>query len=319
MSKGIDDNISYATATWSPAVGCSHLSPGCDHCLAARQASRGLHAPGRPSPWLDDEGQPLAARGRWTGQVRCYPERLKIPLHWKKPRRVLVPIMGDLFHPEVPFEFIDEVFEVMAATQRHTYLVLTKRPGRMLEWYRTVRSRRPIPGHGVCTGESPFCIGDRCPGHDASVGYCGSPWPLPNVLLGTSVEDQERADERLPLLLQCPAVGHWASLEPLLGPVRFDHIGNALFDRRAAIRRAMNGPAMLNRDQAESCIAYPELSFIALGAETGPGARPMDLNWARQVRDDCIKAGVSFFYKRGSDGSRFLDGRKWERFPEVAA
>lgn len=173
--------ISWTDETWNPTVGCSRVSPGCDNCYAIRVAARGMQ----------DAHRGLTRDGDWTGEVRCLPDRLDTPLRWKKPRRVFVDSMSDLFHPDVPEKFIADVFDVMAChgpIARHTFQVLTKRPQRM----RAILARWA-----------------------ADEGYVGAP----NVWLGTSIENQRYADMRIPHLLATPAVVRFLSVEPLLGPV----------------------------------------------------------------------------------------------------
>lgn len=160
-------SIEWATDVWNPVTGCSKVSEGCRHCYAERVAGRF---------WGD----------RKFTDVRVHPERLDQPLHWKKPRRVFVNSMSDLFHPVVDDDFIEDVFRVMARTPQHTYMVLTKRPEQMRAWFE---------------------------GYDAVR-------PLPNVWLGVSVENQKAADERIPMLLGTPAAVRFVSCEPLLGPVK---------------------------------------------------------------------------------------------------
>ena len=197
--------IEWTDETWNPISGCSRVSPGCEHCYAERMDHRLRGVAGEEwRPWT----APNAAYN-----VRLYPERLEAPLRWRKPRRVFVNSMSDLFHEEVPDEYIDRVFAVMALCPEHVFQVLTKRPERMRD-YLSESPRVPTSTEyrvdeamdGIC-GER----GWHSPGLQA--------WPLPNVWLGVSVEDQRRADERIPLLLETPAAVHFLSCEPLLGPI----------------------------------------------------------------------------------------------------
>lgn len=214
-------NIEWTDATWNPVIGCTPVSSGCLNCYAATMARR-LEAMGKPEyapkecwdpPSSNADGSDARpaklthtiriaevrnGRAVFTGDVRTLPERLTEPLHWKKPRRVFVNSMSDLFHEAVPFEFVDRVFAVMALCPQHTFQVLTKRPERMAEYL------------GGLTGYDTLRM-ERVGGGRPLDG-----WPLPNVWLGTSVEDQNAADERIPHLLRCPAAGRFLSLEPLL-------------------------------------------------------------------------------------------------------
>lgn len=174
--------IEWATDQWNPVTGCSKVSQGCKHCYAEREWPR-LAAP---------RAKPNIYTGRAFTDVKCHPEKLDIPLRWNKPRRIFVNSMSDLFHEDVPHDFIVEIFEVMAQASWHTFQVLTKRPERMRD----------------------FFLGSSGAGANVE--------PLPNVWLGVSCEDQTTADERIPLLLQTPAAVRWVSAEPLLGLIDLD-------------------------------------------------------------------------------------------------
>ena len=341
-----DTKIEWATKVWNPLRGCSKVSEGCRNCYAIRQARR-FSGSGQPYEGLTER---TAVGPNWTGKVRLVPEMLGEPFKWRNPERVFVNSMSDLFHPEVPFDYIDEVFAVMALATQHTFMILTKRPDRMLEWFKSVGSRRPIPGHRVSTGDSPFCTGGACKTHDAEVGYCGSPWPLPNVWLGVSVENQEAADERITLLLQTPAAVRFLSCEPLLGPISIPHVIMEMIDWGDGPREWGDGAGIIN--------------WIIAGGESGPKARPMNPDWVRSLRDQCQATGVAFHFKQWGEwmpdpdvvftprnidnigwftpdgfapddvgaqyngeeyihrigkkaAGRLLDGREWNEFPEV--
>ncbi len=223
--------------TWNPTTGCTKVSPGCAHCWAERMARR-----------LQGIGQPRYARGF---AVTTHEDLLEKPLHWVKPRLVYVSFMGDLFHDEVPDEFIARVFDVMARCPDHRFHLLTKRPERLAR------------------------IGPRLP------------WPS-NVWAGVTVEDtahQWRAD----LLRRVPAAVRYLVFEPLLGPV--------------------------------DDLDLRDIDWVILGGESGPGARPLHVDWVRSVRDQCIAAGVPFYFKqwggvRRKDAGRELDGRLWTQRPQ---
>lgn len=180
--------IAWTEETWNPVTGCSKVSPGCANCYAeaiARRFNADVF-----KPWLPENAE---------YNVQTRPERLDAPLHWRKSRRVFVNSMSDLFHEQVPDEFICDVFAVMARTPQHTYQVLTKRPERMWEF---------------CSREAHWWGNRAGIAHRADYGK-----PLPNVWLGVSVENQHWADERIPVLLRTPAAVRFISAEPLLGPV----------------------------------------------------------------------------------------------------
>jgi protein gp37 len=194
-------SIEWTEKTWNPVTGCWPVSPGCAHCYAMAAAARlvNLGAAGKAyvgTVKLDDVGKPLlGSRARWTGTVRCHPDRLDQPRRWKKPRRVFVNSMSDLFHEDVPFEFVDGVFDAMEACPRHTFQILTKRPERMLE-YMQIRAE----AEGVMT----------------EVGIVWRDLP-DHVWLGTSVENLDAFAERVPVLSGTWAGLRFLSCEPLLG------------------------------------------------------------------------------------------------------
>lgn len=224
--------IEWTDETWNPVSGCEKVSEGCRNCYAETIAHRFWGS--RP-----------------FREVRCHPERLERPLHWKKPRRVFVNSMSDLFHEDVPDEFIDQVFAVMALTPQHSYQILTKRPERMLQ-------------------------------------YCQ--WPLPNCWTGVSIEDQVTADKRIPILLRTPAAVRWISAEPLLGPVDLTAITvghenwNAL-DRREAMDAEPGSPNTI-------------LDWVVLGGESGPQARPCNVDWIRSLVQQCRSETIPVFVKQ---------------------
>jgi protein gp37 len=281
--------IEWTDATWNPLRGCARVSQGCKHCYAERVAAR-FSGPGQPY-----EGLIHPTTKGWNGSIKLIPEALQIPWRWSRGRRIFVNSMSDLFHEDVPFEFIAAVFFVMAHTTRHTYQVLTKRPARMLAFFRWVDEGR---GSFEDDRISDVAMADPAikalgwepakqagGGHKGSGGYdnCGPAWPYENVWLGVSVEDQATADERIPLLLQCPAEVRWISAEPLLGPVDLRQAMHAW--RRSTGIESLKGPA-------------PMLHWVVAGGESGPGARPMHPAWARSLRDQCAAAGVPFLFKQ---------------------
>jgi protein gp37 len=248
------NKIGWCDQTWNPVTGCNKISPACDHCYAERMAKR------------------LAGRGGYPSddpfRVTFHADRLGQPSKWKKPKRIFVVSMGDLFHEDVPRSAIYQVFGAMHHCTRHTYILLTKRPAAMkefLQWYASDPRRT---------------------------------WPLSNVWLGVTVEDQQRADERIPLLLRCPASVRFVSIEPMLGPVdlaRIDFGGAGVqnvLDCRVSAWAQRNGIEKLNG-----------IDWVIAGGETGPGARPAAPDWFRGIRDQCQEAGVPFFFKGGGDWS----------------
>lgn len=255
--------IEWTEVTWNPIVGCSLASPGCTNCYAMRFAGTRLgHV-----PKYDGLTQPAKLGPVWTGKLALDKKALLAPLGWKRPRMVFVNSMGDLFHDHIPDEWIDRVFAVMALCPQHTFQVLTKRSARMRNY---CQSRFETEWGSEQLWEAIEDLSDRGGEHDA---------PLPNVWLGVSVEDQQRADERIPDLLATPAAVRWISAEPLLGPV---NITDAMWAREDR----------LLEDMAAT------IDWVVVGGESGPGARPMHPDWARSLRDQCAAADVPFFFKQ---------------------
>ncbi len=230
--------IEWTEATWNPVRGCTKVSPGCHHCYAEAFAERFRGVPGHPFERGFD--------------LRLVPDKLAEPLHWKRPRMIFVNSMSDLFHEQIPLQYIQEVFQVMLEAHWHTFQILTKRSRRLLEVARDL------------------------------------PWP-PNVWMGVSVESASYST-RVDDLLLVPASVKFVSAEPLLGPI--------------------------------PSIPLDGIDWVIVGGESGVHARPMNLDWAREIRDLCQGRGVAFFLKqlggrrgkRGGDAA-LLDGRRWRQWP----
>jgi protein gp37 len=277
-----DTKIEWATRVWNPTRGCRRVSPGCENCYAERQAIR-HSGPGRPY-----EGLVVLGRHgpRWTGEGRFLPNKLDEPLRWAGHQRVFVDSMSDLFYEGFHDDEIAAVFGVMAACPQHDFLVLTKRPERARAWFGSIGSAGWAERR--CHSAAALWMRNGLP-HPRD-----NTWPLPNVWIGVSVEDQERADERIPLLLQLPAAVRFVSAEPLVGPVDLSPYlaGARLVPRPASLDpRAATYPARL-------AVPAPRLDWVIVGGESGPGARPMDLQWARQVVQACAAGGVPCFVKQ---------------------
>lgn len=271
--------IEWTDATWNPITGCSVVSAGCKHCYAMKLAGTRLqHHPSRAGLTVDTKAGPV-----WTGEVRFNEQWIDQPLRWSKPRMVFVCAHADLFHPSVPLEWVDKVFAVMALAKRHTFQVLTKRPERMREYLADLHpgSKRVL---SIRTATAPF------------MALAGNPawpirFPLPNVWLGVSVEDQAAADDRIPMLLDTPAAVRWISAEPLLGPVDLNRI---LVNQE----RGFHGSAL--HEQHDDCYyqSNAQLDWVVVGGESGHGARPMQGDWVRKIRDQCAEAGVPYLFKQ---------------------
>jgi protein gp37 len=289
--------IEWTDATWNPVTGCTKLSQGCDHCYAQTFAERFRGVSGHHF----ERGFDLQLR----------PGKLDLPLRWRKPRRVFVNSMSDLFHADVPDEYIARVFAVMALTPQHTYQVLTKRHARM----RSLLSSAAF-GHLVAEQGREHLVGS---GQDwLAVGAMLASKPLPNVWLGVSVETQQWADIRIPTLLDTPAAVRFLSCEPLLGPLNLSRwLGVEFYDsfgwgeELCASLAGRVGPAR-------------GLHWVIAGGESGPGARRLDPEWVRDLRDQCTAAGTPFLFKQWGGrtpkaGGRELDGRTWDQYPTGTA
>jgi len=291
--------IEWTDTTWQVTTGCARVSPECGDlrggCYAERMAWRLSHNPATPqyqgTVRMTDHGP------RWTGVVRPFADDLAAPLAWKKPRRVFVDSMSDLFHDDVPDEFIAAVFGIMAVTPQHTFQVLTKRAERLprfFEWLRgdlRVNKIGAIGDHAHTVAK----LGNRYTDvfhrayHDNTAG--NPSWPLQNVWLGVSCGTRKHGLPRLEHLRRTPAAVRFVSFEPLLedlGPVNLDGIAWAI-----------------------------------TGAESGIGARGMDEAWVRSLRDQCAAQGTAFFYKQRLDGRRkvslpLLDGVRHDAMPQVS-
>lgn len=297
--------IEWTDRTWNPVRGCSRVSEGCRNCYAERQAARFSNDPFMVGtlPPLPFDGFAYRASGeaRWTGRVELIPEKLSEPLRWRKPSRVFVNSMSDLFHESLAFEKIAAVFGVMAAAPQHTFQVLTKRPLRMREFFdwieRHTRAHSTVPIQGAIhyaqkrIGHPALRDGDR---------VLSRPWPLPNVHLGVSVEDQATADERIPFLFDVPAALRFVSYEPALGPVDFTSI-DIIGQRR---KEPHPDDPIVRLDALRGHVRGPDdmlgvrLDWVIVGGESGPNARPFDLEWARSVIAQGRTTSVPTFFKQ---------------------
>jgi protein gp37 len=256
----VSTRIEWADESWNPVTGCTPVSEACEHCYALRMLGRNLPNHSGPAPTF-------------------HPDRLHKPLHWRKPRRVFVCSMSDLFHEAFTDEQRDAVFVTMALAWRHTFMVLTKRPGRMhrymLDGRERIAERRDATGRYIEAAWSKSQLLSAYARTGSQWEAFEKAWPLPNIWLGVTAENQQRADERIPILLDTPAAVRFVSLEPMLGPVDLSghgscHVGNV----------------------------DAQLDWVILGGQTGPGARPMQPEWALDVYRQCKAAGVPFFFKK---------------------
>lgn len=258
--------IEWADEVWNPVTGCTKVSKGCRNCYAESMANR------------------FWGERKFT-DVQCHPERLEIPLLWKKPKRIFVNSMSDLFHDDVPNDFLVDVFNTMIAANHHTYMILTKRPERMCYFL---------------NGFSGYhAMREMANDHQKE-----------HIWLGVSVENQATADERIPRLLQTPAAVRFVSVEPCLGAVDLEKYLVEDFDGSLARECEWEPP---DRDDWR----FHSLSWCIAGGETGPHARPMHPDWARSLRDQCQAAGVPYFFKswgewaHRSQGFHAVSNLKW--------
>jgi protein gp37 len=288
--------VEWSDATWPIVQGCDYESPGCTHCYAVPLVWRMAH---HPNPTISAPLQGVVAknaRGKlhFTGKVALRDDRLDWPLKWGEPRKIFVPSHGDLFHPAVPDEFIDRVYAVMAMCPSHTFQVLTKRTRRMRDYIGGAAER---VWDAVCAAPDEWRVprmdgSPLLPALAAQGAVWGGerPWPLRNVWAGTSIEDQVRADERIPPLLETLAVIRFLSAEPLLGPV--DLRGWETHDWRPA----------------EPGEIVPRVDWVIGGFESGKDARGGLRAWARSLRDQCGAADVAFFWKQNGE---WIDADEW--------
>ena len=281
---GDKTKISWADASWNPVYGCGGCELNDGHCYAARMAGR-----------FPDRYPGLVKDGRWTGKMELAEDRLGLPMRWKKPRRIFVNSMGELFFGPAPgraYEYWRSIVGVMTDCPQHTFMILTKQPERIKEF---------VEGCSV----------------------------TPNIWLGVSVTDQKTADQRIPLLLQTSAAVRFVSVEPLLGPVDLRGLRSEIDGKT---RPLLTCNALTGKHTCGPWVhEAPKLDWVICGGESGPGARPMRPEWVRSLRDQCQEAKVPFFFKAwgkhpspcvkwdfcqtNKDGLPVLDGRTWSEFP----
>jgi protein gp37 len=274
----------YKGETWNPIVGCSIASPGCKNCYAMRQAARIVRmskGQGRTSHY-EGTFEIVKDKPVWTGKVvRASEKTLTLPLRWKKRRAIFVNSMGDLFHEDVPDEWIDRVFAVMALAPQHIFIVLTKRAERMREYLSSGAYPARVGRKAAALTDRSASVWDKVEGRALN--------NLPNVWLGVSVEDQKRADERIPHLLETPAAERFISAEPLLGEIDLGDISLECRGHKNCFTNALPEDDVVN---------HYKLDWVIAGGESGPGARPMHPDWVRDLRDQCEAADTPFFFKQ---------------------
>jgi protein gp37 len=260
--------IAWTDRTANPLVGCTKVSPGCANCYAERDSkSPRLQQFEKYQGIVDDQGH-------WTGEVRFVPKVLEQILRLKKPQRIFMPSMSDPFHPAVKYDWLDQIFATIALCPHLTFQLLTKRPQRMLEYLKDC-DRLDNLEHEI--QHQAFLLTGEYPSIEL---------PLPNLWLGVSVENQQAANERIPLLRQAPAAVRFLSCEPLLGPVE-------LFDVDGQVSIGMQ-----QLDPAETLFPGEVIDWVIVGGESGNGARPCQTDWIRSLVEQCRDVGVPCFVKQ---------------------
>jgi protein gp37 len=318
----------YKGETWNPIIGCSKVSAGCENCYAERMAVRlsGIEKTAYYSMVTCRTAHTLPTA--WTGRTELIQSQLTKPMKWKKPRVVFVCSMGDLFHENTSFEDIDQIFATMASCQQHIFILLTKRAGKMHQWFNwkdTSWKNEGMQGNERIRYYAWM-------NHGKEIEYEDWKWPLPNVWLGVTAENQETANERLPYLIKIPAAIKLVSVEPMLGP--------------------LNISMWMATGWTEP--PYDDvINWVICGGESGPGSRPMHPDWVRSLRYQCKEAEVPFFFKQWGEwmpmdqvndeqffaskeskevgygytsntvfkvgkkaAGNLLDGERWEQYPE---
>jgi protein gp37 len=303
-----DTAISWTDKTWNVIRGCRRVSEGCRNCYAERVARR---FGGKGGPYeglvetrlrvISDDEQYLEPR--WTGKIVFDENRLTEPLRWGKPCMVFVNSMSDLFFEDLSHEQVAAIFGVMAACKRHTFQVLTKRSGRMREWFAWI-AKEAIT-HSITPARRCFiALSNFVPWFreyaprtrsyrgDFFERQCNAaPWPLPNVWMGVSTENQDAADERIADLLSIAAAIRFISAEPLLGAIDLEHVQrNGEFELN--VLAGTHGVTRPHAGRGE------KLDWVIAGAESGPRRRPCDYRWLRSLRNQCSRHGTAFFLKQ---------------------
>jgi protein gp37 len=333
--SGVSD---WFESSWNPTAGCSLVSPGCDHCYAMRIATRLARMGGKTGARYDGLTRMERSGPRWTGVARIAEELLGWPLTQRRPRRIGVSVLSDLFYEGLATETVDLVHAVMRAAHWHRFLVLTKRSARMRAYYSDPQTPGRIAEKHelLSTLVGPSGRSERLMARSAEVMRPAGlgPWPLPHLWIGVSIEDQDRI-ARVNDLLDTPAAIRWVCCEPMLDRIQLDAVpvGGGYFDAIGGGHYAIDGRG---RRVSVDGPAWRTLDWIVVGGEIGADARPMQPRWVREVQDRCLAKQLPFFFRQWGEwaptgesqqmarlgkraAGRLLDGQTWDETPEGQA
>jgi len=261
--------IEWTDKTWNPVIGCSKISEGCENCYAEKMAFRLTNMLKNTKNHISNEintsciaYSSIIENGKWNGKTALRKDKLQEPSKWKKPCKIFVCDMGDLFHESVPFQWIDKIFTVCACNPHHIFQLLTKRPERALKYFNWKEPDWANEGMREDDG--------------VKIPFKDWKWPLDNVWIGVTVENQEQSEIRIPLLSKIPVRIKYISCEPLLGPIDLSEI---IYE-------------------GQKIYPLKFINWVIAGGESGPGSRPMHPDWVRSLQDQCEATNIPFFFKQ---------------------
>jgi protein gp37 len=322
----------YKPETWNPVVGCDKISEGCDNCWAERMANRLAH-----NPKMGEKYTGVITNGCWNGTTSLDEKTILKPLEWVKPRAIAVCLEGDLFHPSVLNEWIDKVMIIAALRPYHIFIFLTKRPERMAEYFAVGKDALLQRWSDIIYNmDETFCITDEdgdpagpdCYIYNRAEG-CVMPehngWPFNNIWLGVTAENQQRANERIPVLLSIPAAKHIVSIEPMLGGINLTEMDILQSDAPLLRYDSLRGYAHFDwcrydENSDGKKLLNGKLDWVIVGGETGPGAREIDIEWVNSIELQCSRAEVPFFMKSFGSKQKDLDiviTPEYQQFPKL--